>query len=280
MVDEGPFTVARWRPVLAEEHRQALAHAAAIAPAVCRNGSSASTDEIVESLVDGFARAVLHHGGWKPDLGRKRASDVQALRAVFAALAKPDAVVRSGDDRLRRCTRSSCPRHSVATGAGSTASRSFADDVRSRCPTTPSTRGWSSSSSSTTPIPAAGARPTMCGNKRRGRSTWPAASARLDALRDRGHASWRAPTAPLVAGLAQLATEHEPSAVELDIEEAGDFIDQAPFQLEQLGIELLGPEQLVRTKVGVRGTARESPTDDRKGKFGKEALVEWSGGDR
>src|SRR5690606_34655639 len=35
-----------------------------------------------------------------PELGRKRASDVQALRAVFTALAKPDAVLRSGTDEF------------------------------------------------------------------------------------------------------------------------------------------------------------------------------------
>ena len=84
--------------MLNDEHRDALAHAAAVAPAICRNGSSASTDEIVSTLIDGLARAVLHHGGWKPELGRKRSPDVQAIRAVFAALAKPDPVVRSGDD--------------------------------------------------------------------------------------------------------------------------------------------------------------------------------------
>jgi len=97
VLDEGPFTVARWRPVLGDAQRDALAHAAAVAPAICRNGSGASTDEIVGALVDGLARSILHHGGWKPELGRKRSADVQALRAVFAALAKPDPVIRSGD---------------------------------------------------------------------------------------------------------------------------------------------------------------------------------------
>ena len=45
--------------------------------------------------------------------------------------------------------------------------------------------------------------------------------------------------------------------------------------MARLGIELLGPEQLVTVKPTVRGTAREAPSDDRKGHFGKEALVAW-----
>ena len=100
VLDEGPFTVARWRPVLTPELDDALAHAAASAPAICRNGSSASTVDILRALVDGLARAVLHHGGWKPDLGRQRSTEVQAVRAVFTALAKHDPVIRSGTDEF------------------------------------------------------------------------------------------------------------------------------------------------------------------------------------
>ena len=81
--------------------------------------------------------------------------------------------------------------------------------------------------------------------------------------------------APSVTGMAELAADHEPSVVELDLEQADDFIDCAPAELARLGIELLGPEQLVTVKPAVRGTAREAPADDRKGHFSKEALVDW-----
>jgi SNF2 family DNA or RNA helicase len=78
-----------------------------------------------------------------------------------------------------------------------------------------------------------------------------------------------------VPGLGDLSVAHEPEAVDLDLAQAADFIDIAPHELQRLGIELLGPEHLVNAKVTVRGTASESPQDDRKARFGKEALVEW-----
>ena len=76
-------------------------------------------------------------------------------------------------------------------------------------------------------------------------------------------------------GLADLALEHEPTGVELDLETAEDFIDIAPFELEKAGVELIGPERLIRNTVRVAGEATPTPQDDRKKQFGREALVEW-----
>ena len=78
-----------------------------------------------------------------------------------------------------------------------------------------------------------------------------------------------------IPGLGDLAAEHEPTGVELDLAQAEDFIDIAPAELDRLGIELIGPERLVRTRVNVAGEATPSPPDDRKKQFGKDALVEW-----
>ena len=50
-----------------------------------------------------------------------------------------------------------------------------------------------------------------------------------------------------------------PAAVELDLDQADDFLDVAPYELQRLGIELLGPEHLVRASVKVRGVASEAP---------------------
>jgi hypothetical protein len=274
VLDEGPFTVARWRPVLSDEHRDALAHAAAVAPAICRNGSSATTDEIASTLVDGLARAVLHHGGWKPDLGRKRAPDVQAIRAVFAALAKPDPVVRAGDDEFdqalidlsqtldrhkRRLDGEPVVRGRLRLTLPDDAldpwlvALEFVDDA--------DPGKWCTADDVWERAPRA---LDVAGEPRR-----------LPAL-EQEVLSVAAVVAASVTGMAELAADHEPSLVELDLEQADDFIDCAPAELARLGIELLGPEQLVTVKPAVRGTAREAPADDRKGHFSKEALVNWA----
>ena len=63
--------------------------------------------------------------------------------------------------------------------------------------------------------------------------------------------------APVVPGLADLAVEHEPTTVELDLETAEDFLDVAPEVCERVGVELIGPEHLVTAKLTVRGSATE-----------------------
>ncbi len=72
IVDEGPFTVARWRPVTTpsiESTIDALAHCM---PPICTAGSSVNAATIYGQLVDGIARSFLHQYGWKADLGRQR----------------------------------------------------------------------------------------------------------------------------------------------------------------------------------------------------------------
>lgn len=270
---EGPFTVARWRPVVSAEHRDALAHAASLAPAVCRNGSTATTESILAALTDGLARSLLHHGGWRPELGRKRSAEVQAVRGVFAALAKPDPVIRAGTDEFE--------------GAVAEVGRTL-ERHRRRLEGEPVVRGRVRLT-----LPDDAADPWLVelelvddadpGRWCTADDVWErgpravevaGSEARLGALAAEVVAL-AGLVARVVPGLAEMATQHEPGSVELDLEQADDFLDIAPFELQQLGIELLGPEHLVKVKVGVRGTASAAPTDARKGRFGKEALVEW-----
>jgi len=270
---EGPFTVARWRPVLDADHHDAIAHAAASAPAICRNGSRSTTEEILSALVDGLARAVLHHGSWRPDLGRKRSVDVQATRAVFAALAKPDPVIRSGSDEfhdaLDELTRS-LGRHRLRL-AGEPVVRgrvrlTLPDDaldpwlVELELVDDADPGRWCTAEDVWNGTPRA---IDLAGTE-----------SRLSVLSDEITSLVTAITD--VPGLSDLGDQHEPSDVELDLEQADDFLDIAPHELQRLGIELLGPEHLVRAKVTLRGAASESPKDDRNAKFSKEALVEWN----
>ncbi len=274
VLDEGPFTVARWRPVLDANHYDAIAHAAASAPAICRNGTRATTEEILAALVDGLARAVLHHTSWRPDLGRKRSVEVQVTRAVFAALAKPDPVIRSGSDEFHDALNDlgrTLDRHRLRlAGEPVVCGRvrlTLPDDahdpwlVELELVDDADPGRWCTAddvwNSSTRAIDLAGSE-----------SLLPRLREEIETLVEA--------IAPVVPGLGELAAEHEPTAVELDLDQADDFIDVAPHELQRLGIELLGPEHLVRANVTVRGTASESPKDDRTAKFGKEALVAWT----
>ena len=273
VLDEGPFTVARWRPVLTPADTDALAHAAASAPPVCRNGSSATTTDILRALVDGLARAVLHHGGWKADLGRQRSSEVQALRAVFAALAKHDPVIRTGTDEF----------HGAVTELTRTLERH-----RRRLAGEPVVRGRVRLTLPDDALDPWLVELELVDDGDPGRwctadDVWNRAPRALDLAGSEARigtlidevGSLAELVGPAVPGLADLAAAHEPGSVELDLDEADDFIDIAPAVLDRLGIELLGPEHLVTASVRVRGTATDSPRDDRKSHFGKEALVEW-----
>ncbi|MEJ7799378.1 MAG: DEAD/DEAH box helicase [Ilumatobacter sp.] len=273
VLDEGPFTVARWRPVLTSEHDEALAHAAASSPAICRNGSSASTTDILRALVDGVARAVLHHGGWKADLGRQRSGEVQALRAVFAALAKHDPVIRSGTDEfhdaIAELTRGLDRHRSHLAGEPVVRGR-----VRLTLPDDPGDPWLVELELVDDHDPGRWCTAEDVWNRAPRAIDLAGSEARIAALvQEVG--SLAELVALAVPGLADLATEHEPAAIELDLEQADDFIDIAPAVLERMGIELLGPEHLVTASVRVRGTATESQQDDRKARFGKEALVQW-----
>src|SRR6056297_2852930 len=273
VVDEGPFTVARWRPVVDAEIRSQLDRLAASMPPICIAGSGADVDTMFGQLVDGVTRAFLHQFGWKPDLGRQRKPAVQALRAVFGALSKPDHVVRSGsgefDDALEQL-RSDLDRHRrrvdgepvVLPRIRLLISDDALDPWQIRLELvddTDSTR-WCTAN-----------------------DVWERNQQALGVARSEPHldllVDLLGDTVTKIAGIpgmADLAVEHEPTQIELDLDVAEDFLDVAPAELQRLGVELVGPERLVRGRVAVSGVATPAPADDRASRFGKDALVEWT----
>ena len=74
---------------------------------------------------------------------------------------------------------------------------------------------------------------------------------------------------------ADLAHEHEPVGLELAVEDAERFLEQAPAELAARGIELVGPERLVRAGVRVAGRATPRESGDHASRFGREAVVAW-----
>ncbi|MEM8745903.1 MAG: SNF2-related protein [Actinomycetota bacterium] len=281
VVEEGPFTVARWVPIVDDHVRPVLDALDSSMPPICRAGSIADTSHMFGVLVDGIARATLSSGGWKADLGRGRAPSTQGLRAVSGALAGADPVVRSGsdafdvalgqlrDDLDRRRRRLDgepvvVPRvrlliHDDPNDPWEVRIEVVDDDDPLR---------WCTADDVWSRAPAA--------------TELARGAERLDPLAD-AITSAAVAMAAVVPGLADLALEHEPSSVEfelpeapvLDVDLAEEFLTVAPRELERLGIDLLGPEHLVRTSTRVTGEVTPTPADDRTGSFGQEALVAW-----
>jgi SNF2 family DNA or RNA helicase len=272
IVDEGPFTVARWKPVMTESIDTTIASLAASMPPICTAGSGANAATIYAQLVDGIARAFLFQYGWKPDLGRQRKPDVQALRATFAALAKPDHVVRGGTaefDHALTSLRDELDRHQRRLAGEPVVIPRIrlviTDDaldpwiVRLELVDDRDSARWCTAND------VWDANDTACEVAK--------GAEHLGLLRDLIGATVDQMRA--IPGLTELALEHEPTQVELDLDVAEDFLDIAPVELQRMGIELIGPERLIRTRVSISGEATPSPADDRKKQFGKEALVEW-----
>jgi hypothetical protein len=274
IVDEGPFTVARWKPVVHHETELTLAAFDASAPPICRNGTRATASEMLTALVDGLARSLLHSMVWKPDLGRQRSAHVQVLRAVFTALARNDAVVRGGTSEFHHeleLVRGLLDRHGERLAGRPV----FAPRVRL---TIPEDAGdpWEVTLEVYDELDP--------GRWCTADDVWNGSSVALDLARDERHlprlqelvTELATTLAQHIPGLADLAAEHEPCGVELDHTAADDFLDIAPHELALRGIALIGPEHLVAAKVSVRGRATPAPVDDRRQRFGVEALVAWS----
>ena len=76
--------------------------------------------------------------------------------------------------------------------------------------------------------------------------------------------------------LVPLGELDRPASVELDVEAADEFLEQAPAALERQGVELIGPEHLVRAALAVRGRAAPSPASDRAAGFNRDTIVQWT----
>jgi hypothetical protein len=274
IIEEGPFTVARWKPVVDDDVQRTLAALDDAAPPVCRNGTRATVTEMHATLVDGLARSILHSVGWKPDLGRQRTAHLQALRAVFTSLARSDAVVRGGTPEFHHeveAVRALLHRHGERLAGRPV----FAPRVRLAIPEDAGDP-WEITLEVFDELDP--------GRWCTADDIWNGSGTALDLARNERHlprlAALVTELATIVAqhipGLADLAAEHEPCGVELDLAAADDFLDVAPHELARLGIAMIGPEHLVTARVAVRGRATPAPVDDRRTRFGVEAIVDWS----
>jgi len=274
VVDEGLARTARWSPVNDEVIEASLDALTAAMPPACAMATSSPVADIHASMVDGVARRRLYDRRWRPELPDRRSADIAALRVVGTALAAIDPTVRARSDgqayaietiaeRLERRARRASGEPLVQPRVRLVVPDDPVDDwdVVLEVVDELDPGRWCSADDVWEATPLA---IEVAGHQRH-----------LDVLGEAiTDAAERAGAA--VDVLADLRHQHEPSGVELDVDAAESFLEQAPAELERLGIALIGPELLVRAGVAVRGTATPAPTDDRKARFGREAIVEWS----
>ena len=199
---------------------------------------------------------------------------MQALRAVFTSLARADAVVRGGTSEFQReleSVRGLLHRHGERLAGRPV----FAPRCRL---TIPEDAGdpWEVTLEVYDELDP--------GRWCTADDVWNGSGVALDLARDERHlprmealvSDLASTVAQHIPGLADLAAEHEPCGVELDLAAADDFLDIAPHELARLGIALLGPEHLVAGQ-GVGARAGDASTGRRpQQRFGVEALVDWS----
>jgi hypothetical protein len=272
--DEGVMRVARWMPVLDDILTHALDQLATAAPAVCLMATSASVTEIHAALVDGVARRRLYDAGWRPALPAKRSPEITAQRFVLGGLTKLDPTIRRGSAAV------DVEIGELATAFDRRARRAGGEPVvlprlRLVVPDEPDD-DW-------------GVVLELVDALDRGRwcsaaDVWEATPLAVELAGHERHlpvlATVLTETAQMVGAavdvLGELTRQHEPAGAELDLDAAEAFLEQAPAALDQLGVELIGPERLVKAGVAVRGTATPAPTDDRPGRFDRDAIVQWS----
>ena len=240
-------------------------------PPVCTHDSGADVAQIFDRLVDGIARACCP-SGWRPELGKLRRPELQALRATFGALSKPDQVIRGNTDEFDVAIdhlRAELERHRRRAGGEPV----VIPRLRLIVPDDP-LEPWT-------------VRLELVDDRDASRwctanDVWERSASAIDVAREARYVDLLVDVigdtvtrVAFIPGLADLALEHEPTAIELELDVAEDFIDIAPAELERLGIDLIGPERLVKTRVSVSGQASATPADDRKKQFGHEALVDW-----
>ena len=273
VLHERGLRVARWRPVNDQTLLDALAALEASAPPICLP-DGATVADVHAVLVDGLARHRLASRRWQPDLPSDRQPGTSAVRAVFRALADPDPIVRGGAAAHVRAVDALATRldrhHRRAQGEPVVLPR-----LRLVVPDDPfdpwavlielvdelDPGRWCSAGdvwrSSPLAVELAGA------------------DQHLGVLRQ-AVVDAAARVAEVVDVLAGFADTAEPESIQLDVEGADDFLEQAPAELDRLGIDLIGPERLVRAGIDVRGRATPAPASDRAGGFGREAIVEWT----
>jgi hypothetical protein len=273
--EDREMAVARWVPVADEATDAALAALAAAMPPICvpTAGDTTLVVDIHASMVDATARHRLADRGWRPPLPSSRDPVVSVARSVLRALADVDPIIGGSGlahpeelaalaARFERHERRLRGEPVVMPRVRLVVPDDPYDDweVRLELVDELDPGRWCTAEDV---WDASGVAVEVAG----GEEHVPRLEAEVTAL--------ALTVAGCVETAAELATAHEPATVELDLEAAERFLEQAPAELAQRGIELVGPERLVRAGVTVRGRATPRDGGDHGKRFGRDAVVEW-----
>ncbi|MET0146827.1 MAG: SNF2-related protein [Ilumatobacteraceae bacterium] len=278
---ERDLPVARWLVLADPALDHALHELAAAMPPICRpgdnpgdTGAGASGIGVIHgAFVDAIARRRLALSGWRPSLPSSRTPAVSAARGVFNALSIEDPLITGSavahPDELAALGARFERHHRRCLGEPVVLPR-----VRLVVPDDPYD-DWE--------VRLEVVDETDPGRWCSAEDVWDASPLACEIAGGEAHldvlvgvvGDLAAALAAHVEQAAELSSVHEPAAIELTVEDAERFLEHAPAELERLGIELVGPERLLRAHVAVRGTATPATRSDHPGQFGRTAIVDW-----
>ena len=273
-----------WTPVTDHEIESSSDALARAMPAVCAialeptTAPPSPTDRarrVIDEYIDQLARTRLGHRRWRADLGRSR--DLTGIRRTFAALSSPDPRVALDDpvvcasiahlarvfDRHRRQLAGSPV---VEARLRLVPPDTAQDPWRVVLELTDMTGRWCTARQvferDRLAVELAGGSDGLVHLAAVVTDTATGLAERIDALAAFGHST--APTEVLLA-----------------VDEVVAFLEQAARIVHPGGtalgdVDLIGPEHLVAVAVRVSGTVTPVPADDRAGRLGIAAIIDWS----
>ena len=267
---------ARWVPVVDDVVTAAVAALGAERPPVCDAAGPFDLDHVIAELVDAVARQALRWQRWSAPLPNSRKRPVATVRGAFQALTDP------GRPRLRTAYGPDGTLEDIRLVAR------VLDDERRRAAGEPVVRGRLRLH-----VPADIEEPwriglevadaTDAGRWCTAGDVWAVSPLAVDVAGDERHVPVLAQElvraavrlSASVPPLRRLLDTAEPDLLELDIDEVGALLEAAS-RVEAANVELLGPEQLLRSSARVKGQATPAPAAVRSGGLDAKALVEWT----
>ncbi len=271
---DGPVHVAHWVPITDQALETALVDLQRLMPPIC---AVTEISRLFEDLVDAMVRRTLWARAWRPPHPRHgRGTEYRAAQAAFRALASAGGnVLYRNDDRDALAELSRALAHEAERAAGLAVLSPqlrlhLPDELDDPWRLTLELVDIDQADHWCTAADVVDGTPLALDLARR--------ADQLSRLRERVGDAGQLLGDHLGALLAPLKVfADDPTAIaELAIEEVETFLATAPALLESIDIRLLGPEQLIRAKTGVRAAATARPESATSGRFSAGALVQWN----